>query len=302
MENEIRMNVYIKKEDVNRKIYIVNYYLREDVSELYINNNKSDKISDIKFGKEGEYKIKIKLKNIIEDCQYLFSGNDYIINVDLTSFNARNVTTMGKMFYNCKNLKSVNLSNLNAENLKDISEMFYGCVNLTSVNLSSFNIINVTDMKYMFSHSGLKEINLNFINTHNLKNITGLFSYCENLEVVDFSSFNTKNVTNMSELFEGCLKLRNVDLSYLNTEKTKDMKKFFAKTNIKDINLSLLDVKNVENMEYFFAESSNIIINEKNFLNSKNCINMDYMFFKCDLKNVNFSYIDTRNAESMESF
>ena len=303
MENEIRLNIYIKKEDVDREINLVRYhYILGDGCELYINNNKSDKINGIKFKKEGEYKIKIKLKKIIKDCQELFSENDYIINVDLTSFNTRNVTTMEKMFYKCKNLKSVNLSNLNAENLKDISEMFYGCNNLTNVNLSSFNIINVTDMKYMFSHSGLKKINLNFINTHNLKNIAGLFSYCENLEFVDFSSFNTKNVTNMSELFEGCLKLSNIDLSYLNTEKTKNMKSFFAKTNIKDINLSLLDVKNVENMEYFFAESSNIIINEKNFLNSKNCINMDYMFFKCDLKNVNFSYIDTRNAESMESF
>jgi surface protein len=117
------------------------------------------------------------LKKIIKDCQNLFSENDYIINVDLTSFNARNVTTMEKMFYKCKNLKSVNLSNLNAEKLTDISEMFYECNNLTNVNLSSFNIINATDMKYMFSHSGLKKINLNFINTHNLKNITGLFSY-----------------------------------------------------------------------------------------------------------------------------
>ena len=303
MENEIRMDIYIKKEDVDRDIYLVNYNLTsENGCELYINKRKSDETDSIKFKKEGEYKIIIKLKKIIKDCQNLFSGKDYIINVDLTSFNARNVTTMEKMFYKCKNLKSVNLSNLNAEKLTDISEMFYECNNLTNVNLSSFNIINVTDMKYMFSHSGLKKINLNFINTHNLKNITGLFSYCENLEVVDFSSFNTKNVTNMSELFKGCLKLNNIDLSYLNTEKTKDMKSFFAKTNIKDINLSLLDTKNVENMEYFFAESTNIVINEKNFLNTKNCINMDYMFFKCDLKNVNFSYIDTRNAESMISF
>ena len=303
MNNEIRMNIYIKKEDVDREINLVRYC--SDLvggCEIYTNNHKSDNKYDIKFKKEGEYKINIKLKKIIKDCKELFSENDYIIYVDLTSFNARNVTTMEKMFYKCKNLKSVDLSNLNAENLKDISEMFYGCENLTNINLSSFNIINVTNMKYRSSHSGLKKINLNFINTHNLEDITGLFSYCENLEVVDFSSFNTKNVTNMSELFEGCLKLSNIDLSYLNTDKTKDMKRFFAKSNIKDINLPLLDVKNVENMEYFFAECSNIVINEKNIFNSKNCINMDYMFFKCDLKNVNFSYIDTRNAESMKSF
>ena len=196
MENEIRMNIYINKENVGRSINLVEWKLRSgDGCELYINDIKYNEIDDIKFKVEGEYKINIKLKKIMIDCEVLFSEDDYIIKVDLTSFNASNVTTMEKMFYNCKNLKSVNLSNLNAEKLTNIKEMFYGCNNLTSVNLSSFNIKNVTDLSYMFSHSGLKKINLNFSNTNNLKNIKGLFSYCENLEIVDFSSFNTKNVT-----------------------------------------------------------------------------------------------------------
>ena len=196
MENEIRMNIYINKETVGRAMNLVNWKLRSgDGCELYINDIKYNEIDDIKFKVEGEYNIKIKFKYIKGNCEELFSNKDYIIKVDLTSFNASNVTTMEKMFYNCKNLKSVNLSHINAQKLTNIKEMFYGCNNLTSVNLSSFNIKNVTDLSYMFSHSGLQKINLNFSNTNNLKNIKGLFSYCENLEIVDFSSFNTENVT-----------------------------------------------------------------------------------------------------------
>ena len=76
MENEIRMNIYINKENVGRSICIVRWKLSSgDGCELYINNIKSDKINDIKFKAEGEYTIKIKLKKILEDCEELFSEN-----------------------------------------------------------------------------------------------------------------------------------------------------------------------------------------------------------------------------------
>ena len=182
MENEIRMNIYINKENVDRSIDLVKWKIYSgNGCELYINGIQSDEIDDVKFKEEGEYKIKIKLKKILKDCEKLFSEDNRLVKVDLTSFNARYVTTMKKMFYNCKNLKSVNLSNLNTEKLENISEMFYGCDNLTYIDLSSFNIINVTDLSYMFSHSGVKKINLNFPNTNNLKKIKGLLSYCKNL-------------------------------------------------------------------------------------------------------------------------
>ena len=52
-------------------------------------------------------------------------------------------------------------------------------------------------------------------------------------------------------------------------------------------------------MNYCFAECKNIIINDKSILKLKNCINMDYAFYKIDLNKVNFSFLDIRNVESM---
>ena len=64
----------------------------------------------------------------------------------------------------------------------------------------------------------------------------------------------------------------------------------FYKSDLSKVNFSFLDIRNAENIEHFFDECQNIIINDKSILNSKNCINMNYMFYKCDLKNVIFHF------------
>ena len=35
-------------------------------------------------------------------------------------------------------------------------------------------------------------------------------------------------------------------------------------------------------------------VNEKSILNAKNCIDASYMFYKCDLSNVNFSFYKSK--------
>ena len=79
----------------------------------------------------------------------------------------------------------------------------------------------------------------------------------------------------------------------------------------KNINInekSNLNPRNCINMNYmfykcdlnFFDGCKNITINEKSILNPKYCINMNYMFYGCDLSNVNFSFLETRNVKNME--
>ena len=65
------------------------------------------------------------------------------------------------MFYGCSSLTILNLSYFNANNITDMSGMFRGCSSLTNINLSNFNTNNVTDMSWIFSGcSSLKKENI----------------------------------------------------------------------------------------------------------------------------------------------
>ena len=115
------------------------------------------------------------------------------------------LTSTSFMFYECKSLESIDLSSFNASNVTNMSRMFYGCRSLKSIDLSSFNTSNVTDMSYMFSDcSSLESIDLSSFNETNVNNMSRMFSECTSLKSIDLSSFNTTNVTNMNSMFYEC--------------------------------------------------------------------------------------------------
>ena len=55
------------------------------------------------------------------------------------------------MFFDCNSLTNLNLSNFNAQNVTDMWNMFSNCSSLTDLNLSNFNTQNVINMDHMFS-------------------------------------------------------------------------------------------------------------------------------------------------------
>ena len=57
---------------------------------------------------------------------------------------------MSGMFFECSSLTNIDLSNFNAQNVTNMSFMFYKCSSLTNIDLSNFNTQNVTDMSFMF--------------------------------------------------------------------------------------------------------------------------------------------------------
>ena len=54
------------------------------------------------------------------------------------------------MFYCCENLNNLNLSSFDTKNVSNMSYMFYGCNNLNNLDLSSFDTNNVTNIKSIF--------------------------------------------------------------------------------------------------------------------------------------------------------
>ena len=108
------------------------------------------------------------------------------------------LTSMNKMFSNCRALTSADLSGFDTSNVTNMSRMFYVCISLASLDLSGFDTSNVTNMSNMFSScSTLISLDLSGFDTSNATTADDMFSACSHLRVIDISS-NMSNV--LSEL------------------------------------------------------------------------------------------------------
>ena len=189
--NEIRLTLKIEKEDVNKDIYFLDNTdglidinkkeeehhhdllkeLNESNVELYINGKKYNYQKYFKPEKEGIYLVILKINKRIKNCCGMFWSCKNIINIDLSSFNTKNVTNMHAIFASCKNLKNINLSSFNTKNVISMDYMFTGCKNLTNIDLSTFEIENLIDMNDMFINCNkLKQIKINKNSYKKIKN------------------------------------------------------------------------------------------------------------------------------------
>ena len=138
---EIKMKIKIEKDDVGKNIYFLDntdgkIWVMKDTKnkngeydeieeehhhdflkelnelnvELYINNEKHKFEKYFKFDKKGEYDILLKFKILLKDCSFMFYGCSKLTNIDLSSFNTKNVTNMFRMFYGCYNLKKISIN------------------------------------------------------------------------------------------------------------------------------------------------------------------------------------------------
>ena len=324
MKNEIKLIVRIGKRDVNKdiffldnshgKIYTVGKKdgeehhhdflkeLNESNVELYINNKKYKYQKYFKPEKEGDYEILLKFNILMKDCSFMFYKCVNIINIDLSLFNAQNVTNVSYMFYDCGRLTNLDLSSFNSQNVTNISRMFQYCSNLININLSSFNTQKVTDMSSLFSScSKLTNIDLSSFNTQNVINMSWMFDGCSNLTNLDLSSFNTQKVTNMSWMFDGCSKLTNINLSSFNTQNVTSMTLMFKGcANLENIDLSSFNTKNVESMQAMFSDCCKLTAIDLSSFNTQNVNSMDDMFRGCsNLINLDLSPFNTQNVTGM---
>ena len=227
--NEISLTLNIGLEDINKEIYFLDntneYIEKNDNKKPHSNLQELNKenteliIDDIKYDfqkffippTEGEYTIKLKFKNFMKDCSYMFFFCQNIISIDFSLFKTKNVINMSNMFCHCKNLKELDLSSFNTENVRDMSKMFSFCVNLVKVNLTSFNIKNVIDMKKMFV-------------------------LCNKLNYIDISSFITSQKINTDLMFDRCWNLNKLKINKKSYLIFKN-----ALKNIGDINIEFSD-------------------------------------------------------------
>ena len=78
--------------------------------------------------------------------------------IDISDWDASNVTDISGMFYDCKKLKSIgDLSKWDVSKVESMISMFANCKTITSVgDLSNWDVSNVKYASYMFHNSGTK--------------------------------------------------------------------------------------------------------------------------------------------------
>ena len=70
----------------------------------------------------------------------------------LNTWDTKNVTNMGNMFYNCLSLTSLDLSSFDTSKVTDMIMMFSYCSKLEILDISNFDMSNVTDVPHTTSY------------------------------------------------------------------------------------------------------------------------------------------------------
>ena len=174
---------------------------------------------------------------------------------------------------------------------------------LTTIEcIENLNTSNVTDMSGMFSYcSNLTSLNILNFNTSAVTNMRGMFYGCSRLTSLNISNFNTSAVTNMSWMFYGCSGLTELNVSNFNTSAVTDMGwMFHGCSGLAELNVSNFNTSAVWNMsEMFYGCSGLMSLNVSNF-NTSAVTDMRYMFYGCSgLTSLNVSNFNTSKVTDM---
>lgn len=152
------------------------------------------------------------IKNVI-NASFLFSSQNKLTDLDLTTFDTSNTIDMSYMFYRCSRLTNLDVSKFNTSNVIDMSYMFTECSAVTNLDVSEFNTSNVINMSYMFNKCDkITNLDVEDWDVSNVEDISYIFSATD-LTSLDLSKWNTPKLNNVNNMFTGCDKLTNLKLS-----------------------------------------------------------------------------------------
>ena len=141
---------------------------------------------------------------------------------------------------------------------------------------------------YLFaSFTNLEYINgFEYINTSEVKKMTGMFYDLKKLKKIDLSSFDTSNVTHMEYMFYNCSSLTTLDVSNWNTSNVQQMNyMFYNCSSLEKIDVSNWDTSNLLYMQDMFFNCSSLkLLDLHNFRLYSNWSR--YTFFIGNLNNL----------------
>lgn len=182
----------------------------------------------------------------------------------------KRIRTFKDLFFECGWIKKINYFRAYNNNIASMKNLCGWCNNIKEIDLdfSFFKTKNVKDMSYMFSRcQNLEKARLANFENKNLLTIRGMFEECASLRTVEFSNFNTETVYDMSYLFKDCLYLNKLIFTNFRTDNVINMNSMFNSCeSLKDIDLSGFNFDNVLDIDLMFTDCSDEL---KNKISSK---------------------------------
>ncbi len=144
------------------------------------------------------------------DSSKMFYGLTKLTNVDFTSLDSSQVTSMDFMFQYCYGLTTMDLR-LDTSNVTSMDAMFANCINLTSIDFSHIDISKVQNFHGLVAGcTKLENINVSNVNVEGAISFESMFSTLPNLTEIDLSSFHTPNLESIYFMFLRCTNLTTI--------------------------------------------------------------------------------------------
>ena len=243
-----------------------------------INAGDAIQIGKYTYHYKQDYDVNLNLIDIASDTFNVEltdkESTDAVTEAPCSSINGELVTSMAAMFMNSKTA-SIDLSDFDASNITNMMGTFAISKATEIKGLNSFDTSNVTNMYGMFINSQATTLNLSSFNTSNVTNMAGMFAGSQATEIKGLNSFDTSKVTNMSGMF-GMTNATSLDLSSFNTSKVTDMSMMFYDSKATEIKgLNKFDTSNVKYMGGMFANTKVPILDLSSFNLSNLSLDMD---------------------------
>ena len=183
-------------------------------------------------------------------------------------------------------------------------EWFRRCKNLISIDLSYLNTSCITNMSAMFAEcSSLTSLDLSRFDTSNVTDMSSMFSGCSALATLDISPLNTSNVTDMRYMFSNCKGLTSLDLSNFKTNNVVNISGLFSGCQgLTSLDLRSFNTANVTDMSFMFSTCLSLTSLDLSNFNTNNVTDMSGMFSGCSgLTSLDISHFNTSNVTNMSS-
>ena len=279
----------------NKKSWTISEIDQIEIKELLSVGKHSLKLSYTKDGSDNENAD----RTCIYDLKTATTFSEYV-----ADYVATNSTLTFKKITS-DNLEGLDLSRMAVVHNIDVVQIV--CTNYSSIkNIvfdESFKTYAPTLLSGFFiGCSTLETISgLEYLNTANVKNMSNMFAFCQELSSLDLSKFNTEKVTDMSSMFEGCHRLSSLDLSKFNTANVTNMSNMFTGCyRFSSLDLSNFNTAKVMNMSYMFCYCQSLSKLDVSNFNTEKLWTMSSMFQNCkNLTSLDLSNFNTKSVKEM---
>ena len=253
----------------------------------------------------------VRFTNKLTTMQRMFNQCKYLTLLDVSGWDTSNVTDMSYAFYYCSSLTEIEgIEDVDTSNVTDIKYIFNSCNSLTSLDLSGWDtsgLENTDDYQknyqIFYNCSSLTSLNVTGWDTSGLQYLRDLFYGCSKLpEIIGINTWDTSNAKLMYGLFYGCSNLTSLDLSNWRTANVTSMFNLFrGTTKLEYLNLTGWDTSSVTTMDYLLEDSG--VKKIDGVLDLGVCdYNSNYFLYQYgylpNLHKITFKNIGNRNAKT----